>query len=177
MKQLNNNSLNRLSLEAFANSLKFGVSVVLDNVRSAHNVGSVFRTADAFALESIYICGISARPPHKEIEKTALGATQSVAWYYLPTTLEACQQLLQQGYELIAVEQTTESIFLHNFEVKNDKKYALIFGNEVEGVQQAVLEVASQCVEIQQFGTKHSLNIAVSVGIVAWQFVQQFAKH
>ena len=160
--------LGRPSVEAFKTQPKLPVTLVLDNVRSMHNVGSAFRTSDAFAIERIILCGITGTPPHREIEKTALGATQSVAWHHASDTLQALQQLQQDGYRLTAIEQAKESIPLQQFKPLPAEKYALIFGNEVHGVSEEVMKFVDMCIEIPQSGTKHSLNIAVSVGIVLW---------
>jgi tRNA G18 (ribose-2'-O)-methylase SpoU len=143
--------------------------IVLDNVRSQSNVGSIFRTADAFLAESIYLCGITAVPPNREIQKTALGATESVAWRYFKETIEAIYELKSNGYEIIAIEQAEGSTDLGDFIVKNGTRYALVFGHEVNGVNQSVLDICDNVVEIPQFGTKHSFNIAVSAGIVLWE--------
>jgi len=144
--------------------------VVLDNVRSMHNVGSIFRTCDGFAVEKICLCGITGQPPHREIEKTALGATQSVNWSHYPTPLQAVEELRNEGYTIIAVEQAESSIMLNEFKATGNKKYALIFGNEVNGVSDEVMQVIDACIEIPQFGTKHSFNIVVSAGVVLWDF-------
>ena len=162
--------LKRPSVEAFKTQTKIPLTLVLDNVRSLHNVGSAFRTADAFAIEQIILCGITGVPPHREIEKTALGATQSVAWQHAPLTVNAVQALREQGYRIIAVEQASDSVYLHQFEAVSTEKYALIFGNEVHGVSDEVMAIVDNCIEIPQSGTKHSLNIAVSVGVVLWEF-------
>lgn len=162
--------LQRPSVDVFKLQPKLPVTLVLDNVRSMHNVGSAFRTSDAFAIQQIALCGITGLPPHREIEKTALGATQSVTWYHAPDTLQALRQLRQEGYRIIAIEQAKESIPLHQFTPSPTEKYALIFGNEVHGVTEEVMESVDACIEIPQSGTKHSLNIAVSVGIVLWEF-------
>ena len=162
--------LKRPSVEAFKKQAKLPVTLVLDNVRSMHNVGSAFRTADAFALEQIVLCGITGTPPHREIEKTALGATQSVAWQHVTDTVQAIQQLRDEGYRIVAVEQAAGSRALHQFSPIPTEKYALVFGNEVHGVSDEVMAMANSCVEIPQSGTKHSLNIAVSIGIVLWEF-------
>lgn len=162
--------LKRPSVEAFKKQAKLPVTLVLDNVRSMHNVGSAFRTADAFALEEIILCGITATPPHREIEKTALGATQSVAWQHEPNTVQTVQELRNQGYRIIAVEQAANSTPLQQFTSIPHEKYALVFGNEVHGVSSEVMAHIDGCIEIPQSGTKHSLNIAVSVGIVLWDF-------
>ena len=166
--------LNRIDVEEFKQSSKLPVVVVLDNIRSMNNIGSVFRTCDAFRIEKVCLCGITAQPPHKDIEKTALGATQSVDWSYFPTTIEAVMELKNDNYAVFAVEQTEERIFLNTFEVTDYPKLALIFGNEVLGVEQEVIDICNTCIEIPQFGTKHSLNIAVSAGIVLWQMMYLF---
>ncbi len=166
--------LGRPSVEVFKILPKLPVTLVLDNVRSMHNVGSAFRTSDAFAIQQIALCGITGVPPHREIEKTALGATQSVIWYYVSDTLEALQQLRQEGYRIIAIEQAKGSIPLQQFTPLPTEKYALIFGNEVHGVAEEVMAFADACIEIPQSGTKHSLNIAVSVGIVLWDIYAKY---
>jgi 23S rRNA (guanosine2251-2'-O)-methyltransferase len=173
MKKLKSDELNRVGVEEFREQEKLPVIVVLDNVRSMHNIGSVFRTADGFAIEKLYLCGITAQPPHREIEKTALGATQSVAWTHFESTLEAIASLREDGYEIIAIEQASGSIMLNTFQPESSKKYALIFGNEVNGVSEEVMAQIDKCIEIPQFGTKHSFNIVISAGIVLWDF---FAK-
>lgn len=162
--------LQRPSVEKFKAQDKLPVTLVLDNVRSMHNVGSAFRTADGFALERIFLCGITGTPPHREIEKTALGATQSVEWAYFETTKAAVEQLLGEQYTIIAVEQAKDSNMLHEFSPAPTEKYALIFGNEVHGVSDDVMGMVDTCIEIPQFGTKHSFNISVAVGIVLWDF-------
>ncbi|SES81810.1 SpoU rRNA Methylase family protein [Hymenobacter actinosclerus] len=163
--------LNRLTVADFKNTRKFPLTLVLDNVRSLHNVGAAFRTADAFAVEKIWLCGITGRPPHRDITKTALGSTESVVWEYAPTTLEALLQLKAAGYVLVAVEQTTESILLADFIIAADQPYALVMGNEVFGVDDEVLALCDAAVEIPQFGTKHSLNVSVAAGVVLWEFI------
>jgi len=173
MRKLKLDELNRASVAEFKAGEKFPVAVVLDNVRSMHNIGSIFRTADGFAVEQIYLCGITAQPPHREIEKTALGATQSVSWTYYENPLHAVQKLRTEGYSIIAIEQAAGSIALHEFEPQTGEKYAIIFGNEVNGVSDEVMQIIDTCIEIPQFGTKHSFNIVVSAGIVLWDF---FAK-
>ncbi len=165
--------LNRVDVATFRQQEKLPVTVVLDSVRSMHNVGSIFRTSDGFAVEQLILCGITAQPPHREIEKTALGATQSISWTYFSTIKEALQQLRDNGYQIIAVEQAENSISLNHFQPKTNEKYALIFGNEVNGVSDEAMEMIDACIEIPQFGTKHSFNIVVSAGIVLWDF---FAK-
>lgn len=173
MKKLKTDELNRVGVEEFKEQEKLPVIVVLDNVRSMHNIGSVFRTADGFAIEKLYLCGITAQPPHREIEKTALGATQSIAWEHFETTLDAVASLRKDGYEIIAIEQASGSTMLNTFQPDVQKKYALIFGNEVNGVADEVMTQIDECIEIPQFGTKHSFNIVISAGIVLWDF---FAK-
>jgi len=169
MRKLLNSELERKSVEEFRETRKSPFILVLDNVRSQSNVGSIFRTADAFLTEAIYLCGITARPPHREIQKTALGATESVAWRYYQHTIDAIGDLRKEGYRIIGVEQADGSVALNNFRVEKDAKYALVFGHEVNGVDQEVLDSCDQCIEIPQFGTKHSFNIAISAGIVLWE--------
>lgn len=173
MQKLKLDDLNRVSVEAFKEQEKLPVVVVLDNVRSMHNVGSVFRTGDGFSIEKLYLCGITARPPHREIEKTALGATESVDWVHVEDTLDAISNLRKEGYQIIAIEQAKGSTMLNTFQPAQDAKYALIFGNEVNGVSDDVMVQIDGCIEIPQFGTKHSFNIVISAGIVLWDF---FAK-
>lgn len=172
MKKLSLAELNRLSVEEYQEREKIPVVVMLDNVRSALNVGSAFRTGDAFAIERMLLCGITATPPHREILKTAIGATRSVVWTHCEDTLTGVRTLKEQGYEILAVEQAEESKSLSDFSCQADKKYALIFGNEVEGIAQEVMNEVDGCLEIPQYGTKHSLNISVSVGIVLWEFIR-----
>lgn len=169
MKKLKLEELNRLSVDEFKQVDKLNVSIVLDNVRSLHNVGSAFRTADAFRMEKIYLTGITGKPPHREIEKTALGATESVAWEYhdKPETIVA--QLKETGYRVVAVEQTTASLPLQSFSMESTQKLCLVFGNEIHGVSDAVIDLCDAAIEIPQAGTKHSLNISVCVGIVLWE--------
>lgn len=173
MKKLKLDELNRVDIESFKAQEKLPVVAVLDNVRSMHNIGSIFRTADCFALEQVVLCGITAQPPHREIEKTALGATQSVDWVHYPETTAAVDALRAQGYEIVAIEQAENSTMLNTFIPDANKKYALIFGNEVDGVSDEVMAKIDECIEIPQFGTKHSFNITISAGIVFWDF---FAK-
>eukprot|EP01037_Dinobryon_pediforme_P010233 gene10233-10303_t len=170
MRKLKLDELNRVSVAEFKAGDKLPVVVVLDNVRSMHNIGSVFRTADGFAVEQLFLCGITAQPPHREIEKTALGATQSVNWVYFEDTMLALKGLREDGYKIIAVEQAEGSVMLNNFDPEPNEKYALIFGNEVNGVGDEVMKHIDACIEIPQFGTKHSFNIVVSAGIVLWDF-------
>ena len=160
--------LNRKTAEEFKKASKRPVILVLDNVRSMNNVGSVFRTADAFLLEGIYLCGVTAQPPHREIQKTALGATETVNWKHFETTMDAVNTLKNEGYKIYAVEQADKSIMLDAFTPDADK-IVLVFGNEVTGVEQAIIDICDACIEIPQYGTKHSLNLAVSVGIVVWE--------
>jgi 23S rRNA (guanosine2251-2'-O)-methyltransferase len=169
MRKLLNKELERKSLEQFRSSEKSPFIIILDNVRSQSNVGSVFRTADAFLTEAVYLCGITSTPPHREIQKTALGATESVAWKYYSKTIEAVSDLKDKGYTIVAIEQAAGSTELQNMKIESDKKYALIFGHEVNGVSQEVMDQCDICIEIPQFGTKHSFNIAVSAGIVLWE--------
>ena len=169
MRKLANEELHRLSLQAYKEAEKIPVIVVLDNVRSLNNVGSVFRTADAFRIEKIYLCGITACPPHKEIHKTALGATESVAWEYAPDVCVLLADLHTQQIQTIAIEQIEGATSLERFAPEKGVRYALIFGNEVDGVQQEAVSLSNHAIEIPQYGTKHSLNIAVSVGIVLWE--------
>ena len=169
MKKLSMDELNRLSTEEFKSAEKTKVVIILDNIRSMHNVGSVFRTSDAFAVEKIILCGITARPPHRDIEKSALGATASVVWEYEESTLVAVQKLKEKGYQIISIEQTENSHTLEDFEFSYHQPYAIIFGNEVDGVQQEVINQSNYCIEIPQFGTKHSFNVSVTAGIVMWQ--------
>lgn len=171
MQKLSMDELQRVDVEGFKEQEKLPLTIVLDNVRSLHNVGSAFRTADAFALEQVVLCGITGTPPHREIEKTALGATQSVDWQYKNDVLEAVKQLKGEGYTILAVEQVEGSIPLQEYSVSSAQKYALVFGNEVHGVHEEAVNVADDCIEIPQFGTKHSLNVSVSVGIVLWHFL------
>ena len=160
--------MDRLNVEEFKQVEKTPICIVLDNVRSLNNIGSVFRTADAFLIEKIYLCGITATPPHKDIHKTALGATDSVAWEHRESTLELLEELREEGYSSLALEQAENAVMLNDFKVEENKKYALIFGNEVKGVSQEVVSASDLVLEIPQYGTKHSLNISVSVGIVVW---------
>lgn len=173
MKKLKLDELNRVGIDEFKEQEKLPVIVVLDNVRSMHNIGSVFRTGDGFAIEKLYLCGITAQPPHREIEKTALGATQSVEWVHFETTLDAVASLRTDGYRIIGIEQAAGSIMLNTYKPDLSEKYALIFGNEVNGVSDEVMAQIDECIEIPQFGTKHSFNIVISAGIVLWDF---FAK-
>jgi tRNA G18 (ribose-2'-O)-methylase SpoU len=169
MRKLSNRELGRKSLSEYRSSEKNPFTIVLDNIRSQSNVGSVFRTADAFLTGKIYLCGITAVPPHREIQKTALGATESVSWKHYQSTLEVVRELKKLQYMIIGVEQAEGSVYLQDLNPAKGEKYVLVFGNEVYGIDQEVLDECDICVEIPQFGTKHSLNIAVSAGIVMWE--------
>jgi tRNA G18 (ribose-2'-O)-methylase SpoU len=173
MRKLENSELERKSIEAFKQSEKTPLILVLDDIRSLHNIGSVFRTADAFLIEKIYLCGITATPPNKEIHKTALGATETVAWEHQENVLEVIEKLKKENVMTLAIEQVESAIFLQNFEVKKGEKYALVFGNEVYGVSQEAVALCDGSIEIPQLGTKHSLNISVSAGIVVWDLFQK----
>ncbi|MBQ8775487.1 MAG: RNA methyltransferase [Alistipes sp.] len=173
MRKLLNEELGRPTLEECATQDKLPVAIVLDNVRSAQNVGSFFRTADAFGIGHIALCGISATPPNREIHKTALGAEQSVEWSYHPTTLECIESLRQEGYRIIAIEQIEGATMLNNFRAESGERYALVFGNEVDGVDQAVADIVDGAIEIPQVGIKHSLNVSVSAGILMWELFRQ----
>lgn len=168
MRKLENNELPRKSVADFKSAAKTPLILILDDVRSLHNIGSVFRTADAFLIEKIYLCGITATPPNKEIHKTALGATETVDWEYAPNVLDVIRQMKAQSVAVYAVEQVEGAVFLQDVEVQENQKYALIFGNEVFGVHQTAVSLCDGCIEIPQLGTKHSLNISVSTGIVIW---------
>jgi tRNA G18 (ribose-2'-O)-methylase SpoU len=175
MRKLKITELNRLTAEAFKDSKKIPLVVVLDNVRSLNNVGSVFRTSDAFRVEAVYLCGITACPPHPEIHKTALGAEDTVDWAYYKDTREAVDALKKAGYTLCAAEQTEGSAPLNKLVLEKGRKYAVIFGNEVKGVSQEVVDNCDISVEIPQYGTKHSLNVSVSAGIIIWDFFKQLS--
>jgi 23S rRNA (guanosine2251-2'-O)-methyltransferase len=176
MRKLKLDELNRATVEEFQQQDKLPVVVVLDNVRSMHNIGSIFRTSDALAATAVYLCGITAQPPHREIEKTALGATQSVTWEYFEDTLAAIAKLRADGYKIVAIEQAENSTMLNEFVPSTGEKYALIFGNEVNGVSEEAMQLIDTCIEIPQFGTKHSFNIVVSAGIVLWDFYAKIAS-
>jgi len=172
-RKLKNSELNRLSITDFKKATKIPLIVILDNIRSLNNIGSVFRTCDAFAIEKIYLCGITAKPPHKDIHKTALGSTESVDWEYVKDILVLIGKLKVAGIKIAAIEQTESGMMLQNFNPKPQQKVAVIFGNEVKGVQQNVVDVSDYCIEIPQFGTKHSLNISVSCGVVLWDLYKK----
>lgn len=173
MRKLKVEELGRMTVEAYKASPKRPLVVVLDNVRSAHNVGAIFRTADAFAIQEIVLCGICAVPPNKEIHKTALGATESVQWRYFDQPVEAANALQNEGYELWAVEQTDSSVALNNWKSGNDRPIAVVFGHEVDGVSNEILEKCAGAIELPQYGTKHSLNVSVCAGIVMWELSMQ----
>lgn len=174
MRKLENSELDRKSIEDFKKSEKTPLILVLDDIRSLHNIGSVFRTADAFLIEKIILCGITATPPNKEIHKTALGATETVTWEHHENVLEVIENLRKENIITLAIEQVENAFFLQDFKVDKDQKYALIFGNEVYGVTQEAVALCDGCIEIPQLGTKHSLNISVSAGIVVWDLFKQF---
>jgi tRNA G18 (ribose-2'-O)-methylase SpoU len=173
MRKLQLEELGRISAEEFREKEKTRIILVLDNIRSGLNVGSAFRTADAFALEGLYLCGITAQPPHREILKTAIGATESVEWEYHEKVTDAIGKLKAEGYRIIAIEQTDKSEPLQKVDIHPHEKYAILFGNEVRGVSEEALKLLDKAVEIPQFGTKHSLNVSVCTGIVAWHFFQK----
>ncbi len=173
MRKLRNNELNRLTVDEYKTASKTPLVVVLDNIRSCNNIGSVFRTSDALLVEKIYLCGITATPPNKEIHKTALDAENSVEWRYFEKTEDAVRELKNQGFKVYAVEQVESSILLHEFNSEKGQKTAVVFGNEVKGVQQKVVNLCDGSIEIPQFGTKHSFNVSVSAGIVLWDLFQK----
>ena len=173
MRKLHTNELNRLSVEEYKNVTKHKMIIVLDNIRSQNNTGSIFRTSDAFLIEEIHLCGITATPPHREIHKTALGATESVSWKYFPNTIDSITALKKKGYIVYGLEQTDSSISIDKFIPDPASKIALVFGNEVEGIDNKVLAVLDACIEIPQYGTKHSLNVSVVAGIVIWQILNK----
>ncbi len=175
MRKLNVLEMNRLTVEEFKAARKLPLVVVLDNVRSLHNVGSVFRSCDAFRIEAVYLCGITATPPSAEIHKTALGAEDSVSWKYYESTLDAVEELKQQGYFVYSIEQVEGSENMAKISLDASKRYAVVLGNEVKGVEQAVVNTSDSCLEIPQLGTKHSLNVSVTAGIVVWEFAKQLA--
>ena len=176
MRKLKNNELNRITVEEFKATAKTPLIVVLDNIRSLNNVGSVFRTSDAFLIEKIYLCGITATPPNKEIHKTALGATESVDWEYVEDTVELVEKLQTENIKVLAIEQAENSTKLDTFYLEKDQKYAIVMGNEVKGVQQEVVNASDLCIEIPQLGTKHSLNISVTTGVVLWDLFCKLKK-
>jgi len=173
-RKLHTEEIIRLTPEEFKESPKIPLIVILDNVRSLHNVGSVFRTSDAYCVEKIILCGITATPPNAEIHKSALGAEFSIDWSYYKETTEAVEELKQAGYIILAIEQAHDSINMDTFKAKKGKKYAVILGNEVKGVQQSVIDLSDDCLELPQFGTKHSLNVSVTAGIIIWELAKNF---
>ena len=175
MRKLKNEELNRLTTEEFKEKSKIPVILILDNIRSMNNVGSAFRTSDAFLVEAIYLTGITAKPPHRDINKTALGATDTVAWQYFSTTQEAVDYAKSNGFDIAVVEQADNSTFLNEFNPQSSVKYAFVFGNEAFGVEDEIVKKADICLEIPQFGTKHSLNISVSIGVILWDYKSKMA--
>jgi tRNA G18 (ribose-2'-O)-methylase SpoU len=174
MRKLKNSELDRKTVQEFKAATKIPLIVVLDNIRSLNNIGSVFRTADAFLIEKIYLCGITATPPHKDIHKTALGATESMDWEYVENTIDVVEKLKKDNFEIYAIEQAEQATQLNDFNIDKNKKYAFVFGNEVKGVQQKVVDSCNGVLEIPQLGTKHSLNISVSAGVCLWDFVSKY---
>jgi tRNA G18 (ribose-2'-O)-methylase SpoU len=173
MRKLDNKELERKSIDDFKVAKKTPIIIILDDIRSLHNIGSFFRTADAFLIEKIYLCGITAIPPNKEIHKTALGATETVNWEYFQDVVTVIEHLKQQQIPVLAIEQVENAVFLQDFDIEKDKKYALVFGNEVYGVQQKAIDICDGTIEIPQLGTKHSLNVSVSAGIVVWDLFRK----
>ncbi len=176
MRKLRNEELVRHSSESIKSIEKNPFIIVLDNIRSRHNVGSAFRTADAFLCQKIFLCGITAQPPHREIHKTALGATETVDWEYHDNAMTAIALLKAEGYKIVAIEQADKSISLDNFQIQNNEKLALIFGNEVKGVEESIVERADYVIEIPQFGTKHSINVSVAIGVVVWDLISKTSR-
>ncbi|XMO87643.1 RNA methyltransferase [Algibacter sp. AS12] len=176
MRKLKNSELDRLSVDAFKEAEKTPLIIVLDNIRSLNNIGSVFRTSDAFLIEKIYLCGITAKPPHKDIHKTALGSTDTVDWEYVENTLDIVEKLQADNVKICAIEQAENAIMLNDFKTEAHTKYALVFGNEVKGVAQNVVDKSDFVIEIPQFGTKHSLNISVSCGVVTWDLFSKLQQ-
>jgi len=176
MRKLTNDELNRKNFTEFRASEKSPFIIILDNVRSLNNVGSIFRTADAFLVEAIWLCGITATPPHREIHKTALGATESVEWKYFESSAEAVRQLKERGYIIVSVEQAEGAISPDLFVTEPGKRYALVFGHEIRGVTEEVVNLSDACIEIPQYGTKHSFNVAVSAGIVLWELAGRIKR-
>ncbi|MGS2727584.1 RNA methyltransferase [Psychroserpens sp. BH13MA-6] len=176
MRKLKNSELDRLDVEAFKQAKKTPLIIVLDNIRSLNNIGSVFRTSDAFLIEKIYLCGITATPPHNDIRKTALGSTETVDWSYAEHTLEVVEQLKSENIKVVAIEQAERATMLYDFYPEDGQTYALVFGNEVKGVAQDVVNASDMVIEIPQFGTKHSLNISVSCGLVVWDLFSKITK-
>ena len=177
MRKLKNSELDRLSVDEFKDTKKTPLIVILDNIRSLNNIGSVFRTSDAFLIEKIYLCGITAKPPHKDIHKTALGSTDTVVWEYVKDTLEVVKSLQAQNVKVISIEQAENATMLNDFTPQPKTTYAIVFGNEVKGVQQEVVNKSDMVIEIPQYGTKHSLNISVSCGVVIWDLFCKLDKN
>lgn len=175
MRKLKNSELNRIDVDTFKEAAKTPLIIVLDNIRSLNNIGSIFRTSDAFLVDEILLCGITATPPHREIHKTALGAEDSVKWQYFENTLDAISYLKEKDFETYAIEQAEESTMLNEFTAEKGKKYALVLGNEVKGVKQEVVNASNGCIEIPQFGTKHSLNVSITGGIVIWDLFNKLS--
>lgn len=176
MRKLKNEELGRLSLEDFREAKKNPIVLILDNIRSLNNIGSIFRTADAFRVEAIFLCGITAKPPHREIQKTALGATEAVNWEYFEFTKDAVEMLKKRAYKILSLEQAEKSVMLQEFYPEIDENYAIVLGNEVKGVDQEIVNNSDFCIEIPQFGTKHSFNVTVSNGIVLWDLLQKMNR-
>lgn len=176
LRKLKITEMHRLSVEEFKEARKLPLVVVLDEVRSLHNIGAVFRTSDAFLVNCIYLCGITATPPHPEMHKTALGAEYTVDWKYFKRTQDAVNELHNEGYTVLAIEQCAGSTLLDELVLEKDRKYAIVLGNEVKGVQQEVVDICDGCIEIPQFGTKHSLNVSVTAGIMIWEFAHKLFK-
>jgi len=176
MQKLKVTEMNRLTVEEFKKKEKTPLIVILDNVRSLHNVGSIFRTADAFLLQAVYLCGITSTPPNAELHKTALGAENSVEWIYFEETQKALEELHKEKYKIFAIEQARESLPLNTIQLYSEEKYAIVLGNEVKGVQQAVVDACDGCIEIPQYGTKHSLNVSIAGGIVIWEFFKKLVE-
>ena len=176
MRKLKNSELDRLSVDEFKESKKTPLIVILDNIRSLNNIGSVFRTSDAFLIEKIYLCGITAKPPHKDIHKTALGSTETMAWDYVENTIELVNKLKDENVQIISIEQAEKATMLNDFQPEAETTYAIVFGNEVKGVQQEVVNASDVVIEIPQYGTKHSLNISVSAGVVIWDLFCKLKK-
>ena len=176
MRKTKNSELGRINIEEFKETKKTAVTIILDNIRSLNNIGSVFRTADAFLIEEIHLCGITATPPHRDIQKTALGATESVNWKYFSKTVESIELLRKNNYSIIAVEQADESIYLDQFSPEKNKKLAIVFGHEVKGIDANIMDMIDTCIEIPQYGTKHSINISVCAGIVIWDIFSKLKK-
>ena len=177
MRKLKNEELNRISVDDFKSTNKTPIKIIIDNIRSAHNVGSIFRTSDAFLIKEIIICGITATPPSKEIRKTALDSTESVSWKYCDDIIKEIKKLKKEKYKIIAIEQADESENLNNFRPHKNDKYAIVFGNEVNGVDDKIIQVCDNVIEIPQFGTKHSLNVSISAGIILWDlYIKLYAN-